>query len=180
MHLFIRKSEKGAGALFGNPWTLVSCDGGSESTGTRDITLQRIVPDAAAATPPAGPHRRCDPSLCIQDCLPSLRSYAPLAECASAPRYLNEWVLPLGEKQRLISEGAGLAPDIVYARGVPNLTPPPLHSYTPRQCSLLLVEVGFRQDLRLQTKEQLKLGKYEALVQALQRRWGRVKLIGIP
>ena len=102
-------------------------------------------------------------------------------EKPGAPNRLGRFVHKASANSwALLSEGAGLAPDIVYARGVPNLTPPPLHSYTPRQCSLLLVEVGFCQDLRLQTKEQLKLGKYEALVQALQRRWGRVKLIGIP
>ena len=167
MHVFIRQSEKGAGAILGNPLTLVACDGGGEAAASKDPTLRTLAGLEAHATSRQGPPRDSDPSLCLK-------------ECIHAPKYLPEWVLPKEVHDRLLAEGAGLAPDIVYARGVPNLCPPPPNSFNPCQCSLLLVEVGYCQDLRLDSKEQMKLGKYDSLVTALRERWGRVTLVGIP
>ena len=167
VHVFIRQSEKGAGAILGNPLTLVACDGGGEAAASKDPTLRTLAGLEAHATSRQGPPRDSDPSLCLK-------------ECIHAPKYLPEWVLPKAVHDRLLAEGAGLAPDIVYARGVPNLCPPPPNSFNPCHCSLLLVEVGYCQDLRLDSKEQMKLGKYDSLVTALRERWGRVTLVGIP
>ena len=76
--------------------------------------------------------------------------------------------------------GHGIAPDIVYARGVPRLRPPPAGTYNPLQCALLIIEVGYCQDFRLLDKARLKLCRYEPLVSALRETWGSVELIGLP
>ena len=40
-------------------------------------------------------------------------------EGAAAPRYIPEWVLPHEDLDSLREAGAGAAPDIIYALGVP-------------------------------------------------------------
>jgi hypothetical protein len=40
-------------------------------------------------------------------------------EGVAIPRYIPAWVLAQEDLDRLIAAGAGVAPDITYARGVP-------------------------------------------------------------
>ena len=58
-------------------------------------------------------------------------------------------------------------------------TPPP-HTPDFEQCSLLLFEVGFGADLNLKRKIEEKTAKYQPLIQALSKEWGRVTFVCIP
>ena len=104
----------------------------------------------------------------------------PLQECVEAPNFLPPWVMPEARQRELLAQGHGIAPDIVYARGVPCMESPPSGTYTPHHRALLIIEVGYCQDFRLQDKAHLKLGKYDPLVAALKEKWGRVELIALP
>ena len=64
-------------------------------------------------------------------------------EGVAAPWYIPARVLPQEDIDNLITAGAGAAPDIIYARGVPfDLSPDPA-SFNHKECSLVLFEIGF-------------------------------------
>ena len=42
-----------------------------------------------------------------------------------------------------MAAGAGVAPDIIYARGVPAERSPEIDSFNRKDCSLILSEIGF-------------------------------------
>jgi hypothetical protein len=58
-------------------------------------------------------------------------------ECKTAPRRMPEWVLPAEETYALFQAGHGTAPDLVYARGVPNSPSPDPTSFDKKQCTLV-------------------------------------------
>ena len=66
-------------------------------------------------------------------------------EGAVGPRYIPAWALPQEDLDNLMAAGAGAAPDIVYARGVP--TDPSSDAFNKKDCSLILFEVGLCRDL---------------------------------
>ena len=184
-HSYVHQEVSRGGG--GHDWlpvdTCVLRDGGAVPLADRDVNLQQAAAKAASRAHwdgSAEDRRSVDPSLCIRDLVHPPQGQAALDESVSAPRFLPDWLLANADQQRLIQSGHGVAPDIVYAKGVPNLRDPPDNSYNPAQCVILLVEVGFCQDLRLQAKEHLKLCKYAPLLEALSLRWGRVLLVGIP
>jgi hypothetical protein len=79
-----------------------------------------------------------------------------------------------------MAAGAGVAPDIIYARGVPADSSPEIDSFNRKDCSLLLFEVGFCRDLGCHKKLEEKTNKYNPLLITLRRYWGRVDLVCIP
>ena len=76
--------------------------------------------------------------------------------------------------------GAGAAPDIIYAIGVPADSTSDFDSFDRKDCSLILFEIGFCRDLGLHDKRTKKTEKYHLLLCALRRYWGRVELVCIP
>jgi hypothetical protein len=68
-------------------------------------------------------------------------------ECTAAPSRIPDWVLPHAETQMLFEAGHGRTPDLVYARGVPYTPSPDPTSFNRKQCTLILVEIGFCKDL---------------------------------
>jgi hypothetical protein len=99
-------------------------------------------------------------------------------EGAVAPRYIPAWALPQEDLDSLMAAGAGAAPDIVYARGVP--ADPYSDAYNKMDCSLILFEVGFCRDLGCHEKYIQKIDKYLPLLTALRKYWGRVEFVSIP
>ncbi len=73
-----------------------------------------------------------------------------------------------------MAAGGGAAPDIVYARGVPADPNPDINAFNRKDCSLILIEVGFCRDLGCHEKYAAKTVKYLPLHNALRRYWGRV------
>jgi hypothetical protein len=65
------------------------------------------------------------------------------AECTAAPSRIPNWVLPHEETQRLFDAGHVTAPDLIYARGVLDTPSPDPTSFDRRQCTLIVVEIGF-------------------------------------
>ena len=104
----------------------------------------------------------------------------PDSETTAAPCHIPPWALNEATTAALRDSGHGVSPDLIYARGVPNS--PQLHSTTfdKKQCSLLLIEVGFGADLNLKRKIEEKTAKYQPLIQALSEEWGRVTFVCIP
>jgi hypothetical protein len=64
--------------------------------------------------------------------------------------------------------GAGAAPDIVYARGVPADPSPDIDVFNKKDCFLILIEVYFCRDLGCHQKYNEKTEKYLPLLTALR------------
>jgi hypothetical protein len=47
----------------------------------------------------------------------------------------------------LFEAGHGITPDLIYARGVQDTTSPDTTSFNKKQCTPILVEIGFCRDL---------------------------------
>jgi hypothetical protein len=65
-----------------------------------------------------------------------------------------------------MAAGARAAPDIVYARGVPADFNPDINAFNRKDCSLILIEVGFCKDLGCYEKYDAKTDKYLFLLNA--------------
>jgi hypothetical protein len=62
-------------------------------------------------------------------------------------------------------------PDLTYARGVPDAFSPDPTSFDKKQCTLVIVEIGFCKDLGCDVKIDKKTEKYSPLIAALRRYW---------
>ncbi len=102
------------------------------------------------------------------------------SETTSAPSYIPPWVLPTKQLDSLRQRGLGVTPDLIYARGVPNVANPDPSSFDKASCTLLLIEVGFGSDLNLKAKLEEKTQKYQPLIEELQKDWGGVHLVCVP
>ena len=63
----------------------------------------------------------------------------------------------------------GTSPDFIYARGVPYAPSPDPTSFDKKQCTLIIVEIGFCRDLGCDMKFEMKNEKYSLLLAALRR-----------
>jgi hypothetical protein len=90
------------------------------------------------------------------------------AACNEAPRRLPHWSLPHEETQLLFEAGHGTTPDLIYARGVPDTPSPDPTSFDKKQCTLIIVEIGFCIDLGCEDKFEEKNTKYSPLIAALR------------
>ena len=135
-------------------------------------------PPHTAPTPQR--NRRVDVSIDTKTLLPQGEGEKHDEEGTKAPRYIPAWVLPQEDLDSLRAAGAGVAPDIIYARGVPAAPSPAIDSFNRKNCSLLLFEVGFGRDLGCHKKREEKTNKYNPLLTTLRRYWGRVDLVCIP
>ena len=198
-HAAIRKAFKGGGTLH-SPHTLrlVSADAGTKTQTPGALMAVLSTPDSppvlqpeprdwldleldTATTPTPQRHpRHVDVSADIRDLLHQREANDHDQECTSAPNYIPEWVLPSAELQALIDEGKGAAPDLIYARGIPDFPNPPPTNVCRSECALLLIEIGFCRDLGCVEKRDEKHAKYEPLITALRRHWGAVELVCIP
>ena len=70
------------------------------------------------------------------------------------PRFIPAWVLPQEDLDNLMATGAGVGPDIIYARGVPADPSPEIDSFNRKGYSLLLFEVDFCRDLGCHKKRK--------------------------
>jgi hypothetical protein len=80
----------------------------------------------------------------------------------------------------LFEAGHGTSPDLIYARGFPDAPSPDSTSFDKKQCTLIIVEIGFFKDLGCDVKFYKKTEKYFLLITALGRYWGRVEFIAFP
>ena len=66
------------------------------------------------------------------------------SQCTAAPPRIPDRVLDSTEETReLYSAGHGTAPDLTYAREVPNSPHPDPTSFNKKLCILIVVEIGF-------------------------------------
>ncbi len=79
-----------------------------------------------------------------------------------------------------MAASAGASPDIIYARRVPADPSPELDNFDRKDCYLILFEIGFCKGLGGHEKLAEKTDKYNPLICALRRYWGRVDVICIP
>jgi hypothetical protein len=101
-------------------------------------------------------------------------------EGAMTPRYIPAWALPQENLDNLMVVGAGAAPGIVYARGMPADPPPDIDAFNMMDCFIILIEVSSCKDLGCHEKYTQKTDKYLPLLTTLCRCWGRVEFICIP
>jgi hypothetical protein len=80
----------------------------------------------------------------------------------------------------LFEAGHGTTLDLIYARGVPDSPSPDSTSFGKKQCTLIIIEIGFYRDFGCIEKLEEKTSKYVPLLAALRRYWGRVELIAFP
>ena len=81
-------------------------------------------------------------------------------ECTAAPSRISDWVLPHDETHMLIEAGHDPTPDLIYARGIPDTPSSDPTSFDKKQCTLILVEIGFCRDLGCAVKFDKKTEKY--------------------
>jgi hypothetical protein len=68
-------------------------------------------------------------------------------ECTEAPTRILPWVLPADETKKLLEDGHGISPDLVYVRGMPAAPDLDLNNVNKMRCTLILVVVTFCRDL---------------------------------
>ena len=112
--------------------------------------------------------RHIDVAKDVWDLLRQQEAATSDGECTSAPNYIPDWVLPADELQKLIDEGKGAAPDLIYARGIPDFPRPPSAPSQRKACALI-IEIGFCRDLGCTERRKEKIAKYEPLLTALRR-----------
>jgi len=102
------------------------------------------------------------------------------AECTTAPRRIPDWVLPQVETQPLFQTGHGTAPDIIYARVLPDSPSPDPTSFDRKHSTLVIVNIDFCMDFRCEIKIEKKTEKYSPLVAVFREYYGRVEVIAFP
>ena len=201
IHAAIRTTSKGGGALHSTPdLILVAADTGTlPQTSGVNMPPPRPPPSSQEENPPPtkttpgtdwlapmpSPNRiahmrHTDVSQEMRYNLSDLAAAAGDTECTTAPRRIPSWVLSPEELQELYSTGHGTAPDLIYARGVPDSPSPDPTTFNKKTCTLIIIELGFCRDLGCEDKRAAKTKKYDALVAALKRHWGRVEFIAFP
>jgi hypothetical protein len=131
--------------------------------------------------PPRHDHRRhTDVSQELRYTQSFLSAAGNDAECTAAPNRIPEWILSHTEIQELYLSGHGTAPDLIYARGVPDSPSPDPTTYNKKLCTLIIIEIGFCRDLGCDDKLEAKTLKYAPLLAALRRHWGRVEFVAFP
>ena len=82
------------------------------------------------------------------------------SECTEAPTRIPVWILTLETQEALFREEHGTAPDLIYARGVPDTPAPDQHTFDKKQCILIIFEIGFCEDFGCHKWLQEKTAKY--------------------
>ena len=101
-------------------------------------------------------------------------------ECTAAPARIPDWILPLETQDSLFGAGHGTAPDLIYARGVPNTPLMDPTTFDRKECNLIVIEIAFCQDFGCDKRLQEKTAKYAPLVDKLKTLWGKVDFVAIP
>ncbi len=91
------------------------------------------------------------------------------AECTEVPSRISEWILPLETQEALFQERHGTAPNLIYAREVPNTPALDPTTFDRPQCALIILEICFCQDFVCHKRIQEKTAKYAPLIAALNR-----------
>ena len=173
-HAAIRTAVKGGGTIyFPHKLRLVSSDAGIKKL-TREEDLEAFTSppsqdheyhsqqqqqqqqqplttdwlnNSPPTTPPPRYNRRVDVSIATKTLPLQGTTTIHDEEGAVAPRYIPAWALPQEDLDNLMAAGAGAAPDIVYARGVPADPSLDIDAFNKKDYSLILIEVGFCRDL---------------------------------
>jgi hypothetical protein len=182
IHAAIRKTAKGGGALHSAPdLVLIMADAGAQPMTTgEDIqplsptpeehTLHRVPEppshDWLAPIPTAkdvSSRIRTDVSQDPRYTILGLSASTSDEECITAPSRLPDWILPQEDTQMLFEAGHGTAPDLIYARGVPDSPDPDPNAFDRKQCSLIVIEIGFCRDFGCVEKLEEKTREVEEL-----------------
>ena len=197
VHAAIRNSAKGGGALYiADDLRLVAADTGNQNQTTEEDLSSIMTAWKEENHPPDDSHQSSTDWL--EPIPPEVetrhRRHTDVSqdprydrapkdgdlECTEAPTRIPEWILPLETQEALFREGHGTAPDLIYARGVPDSPAPDPSTFDRKQCILLLIEIGFCQDFGCHKRRQEKTAKYAPLVAALEAIWGKVIFVAIP
>ena len=89
-----------------------------------------------------------------------------------APTRIPDWIRPHETQEALFLARHGTAPDLVYARGVPDAPSSDPITFEHKKRNLVLIEVGFCQYFGCHKRLQEKTTKYAPLVTSLENLWG--------
>jgi hypothetical protein len=197
VHAAIRNAAKGGGALYGaDDLRLVMADAGTR-TQTPLGTLTSLAftsqddphtqeeqhpqtTDWLEPLPPEADTRHKRHTDVSQDPRYNQVSTHTDTECTSAPTRIPAWILPLETQDALFAAGHGTAPDLIYARGVPDTPEPDPTTFDRKNCNLIVNEVFFCRDFGCHERRQEKTAKYIPLINALKEVWGKVEFVAIP
>ena len=76
----------------------------------------------------------------------ALRSSEGDAECTDAPTRILDRILSLETQEYLFKNGHGTAPDLIYAKKVPDTPAPDPTTFDRKKCNLILIEDGLCRD----------------------------------
>ncbi len=102
-----------------------------------------LSPTAMAEVDYARNHRHTDVS---QDPRYTQATTDGDSECTEAPSRISGWILPLETQEALFKERHETAPDLIYARGIPETLSPDPNTFIRKKFNLILLEIGFCRD----------------------------------
>ena len=65
------------------------------------------------------------------------------AECIATPSRIPDWTLSQETQTALFTAGHETAPNLIYAREVPDTPAPDPSTFDRKKCNLILIEIGF-------------------------------------
>ncbi len=63
-------------------------------------------------------------------------------ECIAAPPHILDWILPRETQDFHFKADHGTAPNLIYAREIPDTPDPDPDAFDRKKCNLILIEVG--------------------------------------
>jgi len=84
------------------------------------------------------------------------------------------------ETQELFLVGHGTAPDLIYAKRVPDSPSLNPTSFSKKHCTIFIVEIDMCRNLGCDITLAEKTEKYSPLIAALEKYWGRVEFVAFP
>ena len=171
VHAAIRNAAKGGGALYGaDDLRLVMADAGTRThTPLGTLTSLAFTSQDDSHTqgeqhpqttewleplPPEADTRHKRHTDVSQDPRYNQVSTHTDTECTSAPTRIPAWILPLETQDALFAAGHGTAPDLIYARGVPDTPEPDPTTFDRKNCNLIVNEVFFCRDFGCHERRQ--------------------------
>ncbi len=82
-------------------------------------------------------------------------------------------------QETLFRAGHGTAPDLIYAKGVPDTPSPDPSTFDRKKSNLIFIEIEFCQDFGCQKRLQEKTAKYGPFVAALKTVLGKVEYVAV-
>jgi len=102
------------------------------------------------------------------------------AECMATPTRIRDLILPNEIPNSLFIKGHGTAPDLICAKGVPDIPSLDPSTFNRKKCNIFIIEIGFCRDFGCDIKLQEKTDTYAPLFSTFKDIWGKMEFVAIP